>query len=243
MDPEEFYQALEKLGIRLNDLQKQQFDTYYRFLTAVNRHLNLTSIVKRSAVYLKHFYDSITPARYVEGLRHRSWSICDVGSGAGFPSLPLKIVFPQLRITIIDSLNKRINFLRALVKKLHLSGVKLHHSRAEIFGGRRSPYREQYDLVIARAVARMDVLSEFCLPLVKIGGEFVAMKSVRANDELKHARGAIHLLGGRLLSDHTLRLPISHDLRRIIIIRKRKRTPPKYPRRAGVPNRKPLSNV
>lgn len=243
MDPEEFYRALEKLGIRLDDLQKRQFDTYYRFLTTVNRQLNLTSIVKKPAVYLKHFYDSITPARYVESLRHHRESICDVGSGAGFPSLPLKIVFPQLKITIVDSLNKRINFLRALIQKLRLSGVYLYHSRAEIFGNQHSPHRERYDLVIARAVARMDVLSEFCLPLVKVGGEFVAMKSIHANDELKRARGAINLLGGRLLRDYTLRLPISHDLRRIVIIRKQKRTPKKYPRRAGVPNRRPLSNV
>ena len=242
MTPEEFYRALKRLGIRLTDQQKQQFAIYYRFLITVNRHLNLTSIVKEPEVYLKHFYDSITPARYIEKLRHHRWSICDVGAGAGFPSLPLKIVFPQLRITIIDSLNKRIKFLQRLVQKLRLTGVQLHHARAEVFGGQRSPYRERYDLVIARAVARMNVLSEFCLPLVRIGGEFVAMKSVQAPDELKQARGAIKLLGGRLLDDYFLKLPISRDARRIIVIRKQKRTPGKYPRRAGVPNRKPLSN-
>ncbi|XIF19463.1 MAG: 16S rRNA (guanine(527)-N(7))-methyltransferase RsmG [Acetilactobacillus jinshanensis] len=243
MNPEEFVQALKQLGIRLNDRQRQQFDLYYHLLIKANRVVNLTTITSGPEVYLKHFYDSITPARFVESLRHHTLSVCDVGAGAGFPSLPLKIVFPQLKVTIIDSLNKRINFLRKLVDRLGLKNVSLYHARAEDFGNRRSQHREKYDLVIARAVARLNVLSEFCLPLVRIGGQFVAMKSVNAPQELDRARYAIDQLGGRILNDHTFKLPVSGDLRRIIVIRKQKRTPEKYPRRAGTPNRKPLTST
>ncbi|QBP17712.1 16S rRNA (guanine(527)-N(7))-methyltransferase RsmG [Acetilactobacillus jinshanensis] len=243
MDPEEFVQALKKLGIKLNDHQLAQFDLYYHLLIKANQTVNLTTITSKPDVYLKHFYDSITPARFIEGLRHHSLSICDVGAGAGFPSLPLKIAFPQLKVTIIDSLNKRINFLRDLVHRLDLKNVKLYHARAEDFGSRRSHHREQYDLVIARAVARLNVLSEFCLPLARIGGEFVAMKSVNAPEELDQSRYAIDQLGGKVINDHTFKLPVSGDIRRIIVIRKQKRTPKKYPRKAGTPNRRPLLNT
>ena len=240
MNPEEFQRALKRLGIGLTDRQVRQFDLYYRLLVKVNRVVNLTTITSQPAVYLKHFYDSVTPARFVESLRHHSLSVCDVGAGAGFPSLPLKILFPQLKVTIIDSLNKRIKFLHRLVTRLGLVDVTLCHARAEDFGRRRSAHREAYDLVIARAVARLNVLSELCLPLTRIGGLFVAMKSTNAPRELKQARYAIHQLGGRVLADHAFKLPVSNDPRRIVVVRKQKRTPDRYPRKAGTPNRRPL---
>ncbi len=133
----------------------------------VNEHVNLTTITEKSDVYLKHFYDLITPAFFVSQIKTEPLTVCDVGAGAGFPSLPLKILFPQLKVTIVDSLNKRINFLQQLVERLQLTDVSLFHARAEEFGGKRSEHRQQYDLVTARAVARLTVLSELCLPLVK----------------------------------------------------------------------------
>lgn len=240
MNPEMFYQALKAFGIKLSDQQKAQFETYYRYLVATNQHVNLTSITEKSAVYLKHFYDSITPAHYFEPLRHHHLSMCDVGAGAGFPSIPLKIAFPQLQVTIIDALNKRITFLRNLIQRLGLTGVKVYHSRAETFGSLKSSHREQFDLVIARAVAPLNILSEFCLPLVKVGGRMLAMKALDVKEELKASHTAIQILGGRIDKVNTFKLPVSSDLRSIVVIKKQKRTPAKYPRRPGVPKRRPL---
>ncbi len=239
MSPDQFAAALKKFGIVLTNRQQRQFAMYYRILVQANRKVNLTTITSKPEVYLKHFYDSLTPARFVEKLRHHHLTVCDVGSGAGFPSLPLKIVFPQLRVTIVDSLNKRINFLRQLIGRLGLKNVSLAHSRAEDFG-RSVKHRERYDFVIARAVAKLNVLSEFCLPLVKVGGQFVAMKSIQAAEELRHARFAIQTLGGCVVNQRVFKLPNSDEIRNLIVIRKQKRTPAKYPRRAGIPNRRPL---
>ncbi|GAA3622349.1 16S rRNA (guanine(527)-N(7))-methyltransferase RsmG [Secundilactobacillus similis] len=240
MNETQFQAALAAQGITLTQAQMDQFDQYYDLLVETNKHLNLTTITERGEVYLKHFYDSLTPAFYVPQLTSEPLRLCDVGAGAGFPSIPLKIAFPQLEITIVDSLNKRITFLQTLIDTLGLTGVSVYHARAEEFGGKRSEHRESYDLVTARAVARMSVLSELCLPLVKVGGQFVAMKAAQTETELGNAEKALTLLGGKLVSDQAFTLPESGDGRHIVVIDKLKPTPKRYPRKAGTPNKEPL---
>ncbi len=240
MIPEKFYAGLEKKNITLTTEQKQQFGKYYRLLVEWNQKVNLTAITEENDVYLKHFYDSLIPAFYLRKLREESLELCDVGAGAGFPSLPLKIVFPAMRVTIVDSLNKRIKFLETLVAALGLKDVRLVHSRAEDFGMRKSSARESFDLVTARAVANLPVLSEFCLPLTKVGGQFIALKAQKAEQELKNATYAIQTLGGKLGADIQTELPEDGESRHIIIIDKEKHTPKKYPRKAGTPAKDPL---
>ena len=240
MTPEEFRQALANQGIQLTDHQMDQFAQYYQDLVATNQVVNLTRITDEKDVYLKHFYDSITGSFALPTLRTESLSLCDIGAGAGFPSLPLKIAFPKLKVTIVDSLNKRINFLKELVNKLGLTDVILIHDRAETFSAKQSIHREQYDVVTARAVARLSVLSELCLPAAKVGGELVAYKASAADDELAVAKGAIVKLGGQVQKEVALTLPGTDEQRKIVIIDKVAATPKKYPRRPGVPNKKPL---
>lgn len=243
MNNDQFKNALLDQGTEVSDQQMDQFDAYFKLLVEVNEHVNLTTITEKSDVYLKHFYDSITPAFFVSQIKTEPLTVCDVGAGAGFPSLPLKILFPQLKVTIVDSLNKRINFLQQLVERLQLTDVSLFHARAEEFGGKRSEHRQQYDLVTARAVARLTVLSELCLPLVKVGGKMVALKAAKAEDELKDAKSAIQLLGGQISADDEFALPISEEKRHIIVIDKVKDTPKKYPRKPGTPSKEPLDQI
>ncbi|MCW4399183.1 16S rRNA (guanine(527)-N(7))-methyltransferase RsmG [Lentilactobacillus parabuchneri] len=243
MNNDQFKNALLDQGIEVSDQQMDQFDAYFKLLVEVNEHVNLTTITEKSDVYLKHFYDSITPAFFVSQIKTEPLTVCDVGAGAGFPSLPLKILFPQLKVTIVDSLNKRINFLQQLVERLQLTDVSLFHARAEEFGGKRSEHRQQYDLVTARAVARLTVLSELCLPLVKVGGKMVVLKAAKAEDELKDAKSAIQLLGGQISADDEFALPISEEKRHIIVIDKVKDTPKKYPRKPGTPSKEPLDQI
>lgn len=237
MLPEEFRQKLADLQLELSDQQMAQFERYYELLVEWNQKINLTAITEKKEVYLKHFYDSLSL------LLAKEWQIpqtlCDVGSGAGFPSIPLKIVFPQTEVTIVDSLQKRIRFLQLLVDELNLQGIYLFHDRAESFAQNKL-YRASFELVTARAVARLNVLSELCLPLVKKGGHFYALKAAKSQAELTEAKSAITLLGGKLLADQSIILPNSKDERHLIIIEKTKETPAKYPRKAGMPNKKPL---
>lgn len=241
MNPEEFKQALAAKGIMLDDHQMAQFATYCERLVATNEQFNLTTITEQSEVYLKHFYDSITPAFYVAALRDQPLTLCDVGAGAGFPSLPMKICFPQLQVTIVDSLNKRINFLNELVTALGLTGVQTFHDRAETFAGKKSVHRESYDLVTARAVARLSVLSELCLPLVKIGGQMVALKAANTRTETAEGSYAIKELGGQLADDQAFTLPQTGDPRHIVVIDKKRPTPKRYPRKPGTPAKQPLT--
>lgn len=241
MNPEEFKQALAEHGIMLTDHQLAQFATYFKLLVSTNEQFNLTTITAEPEVYLKHFYDSLTPAFYVPALREHPLTICDVGAGAGFPSLPLKIVFPQLQVTIVDSLNKRISFLNTLVQELGLSGVQTFHDRAETFAGKRSEHRESYDLVTARAVARLSVLSELCLPLVKVGGQMVALKASNARTETVEGDYAVHQLGGKIVQDEAFELPVMADPRHIIVIDKQQPSPKRYPRKPGTPAKQPLT--
>lgn len=242
MNNDQFLKVLLDKGIEVTDEQMSQFDAYFKLLVAVNEHVNLTTITEKPEVYLKHFYDSITPAFFVSQIQTEPLTICDVGAGAGFPSIPLKILFPQLKVTIVDSLNKRINFLQTLVDTLKLDNVALFHARAEEFGAKRSPQRQSFDIVSARAVARMAVLSELCLPLVKVGGKMIAMKAAKAEDELADSKAAIKVLGGKVSGDFEFSLPISEEARHIIVIDKVNDTPKKYPRRPGTPNREPITN-
>lgn len=241
MNPEEFKQALAKHGITLTQLQLAQFATYFKLLIETNRQFNLTTITAAPEVYLKHFYDSITPAFYVPALREQALTLCDVGAGAGFPSIPLKIVFPQLQVTIVDSLNKRINFLNDLIQTLQLDGVQTFHDRAETFAGKKSVHRESYDLVTARAVARLSVLSELCLPLVKVGGQMVALKAANARTETAEGEYAVKQLGGKIVQDEAFTLPETGDPRHIIVINKQQPSPKRYPRKPGTPAKQPLT--
>ncbi|WP_338471226.1 16S rRNA (guanine(527)-N(7))-methyltransferase RsmG [Niallia sp. XMNu-256] len=237
MNTEQFINQLAEKGITLTPLQLQQYETYYETLVDWNERMNLTAITEKEEVYLKHFYDSITAGFYFDF--DKLLKVCDVGAGAGFPSLPLKIAFPNIEVTIVDSLNKRIQFLENLAKQLQLENVHFIHNRAETFG-RLPEHRESYDVVTARAVARMSVLSELCLPLVKQGGVFIAMKGAGGEDELQAGKKAIALLGGRLKESYSFTLPVEESERNIYHIEKQKPTPKKYPRKPGTPNRTPI---
>ncbi|MEG6574271.1 16S rRNA (guanine(527)-N(7))-methyltransferase RsmG [Caldibacillus debilis] len=238
MNTEQFIEALNEHHISLTARQLEQFETYWALLSEWNEKMNLTSINGKEQVYLKHFYDSLTASFFVD-LKRSPLQICDVGSGAGFPGIPWKIVFPQLRLTIIDSLKKRILFLTELVNRLQLEGVTLFHERAEN-AGQNGDFREKFDVVTARAVARLSVLSEFCLPLAKPGGVFLAMKGPGVKEEIKEGKRAISILGGKIASVHTLALPYENSERNIILIEKVKNTPKKYPRKPGIPVKSPL---
>jgi len=229
-------EKLKENNIELSNTQKEQFQTYYQLLVEWNEKMNLTSITDEHEVYLKHFYDSITPSFYYDF--KGSLSICDVGAGAGFPSIPLKIIFPELKVTIVDSLNKRIQFLNHLADDLGLQDVSFVHDRAETFG--KGDYRESYDIVTARAVARLTVLSELCLPLVKKGGQFIALKSSKGEEELDEAQFAINVLGGNVKETFNFELPEEAGERQMIVIDKRRQTSKKYPRKPGTPNKSPL---
>ncbi|AND78730.1 16S rRNA (guanine(527)-N(7))-methyltransferase RsmG [Streptococcus pantholopis] len=237
MTPEEFYAELSQAGITLSDWQKQQFDLYFKLLTQWNQKVNLTAITEERDVYLKHFYDSLAPI--LRGaIKDDRIRLLDVGAGAGFPSLPIKIIYPKIDVTIIDSLNKRIHFLNLLAETLKLENVHFYHGRAEDFA-RRKEFREQFDIVTARAVAVLPVLAELTLPFLKIKGRLLALKASAAEKEIAQSQNALHLLFTQLLQSDSYKLP-NGDGRTLISLEKKKETPKKYPRKAGIPNKKPL---
>ena len=237
MKPEEFYTHLADLGFPLTDRQKEQYERYFELLVEWNEKINLTAITEKDEVYLKHFYDSIAPI--LQGLiENQPIRLLDIGAGAGFPSLPMKILFPELNVTIIDSLNKRINFLHLLAEELGLSGVHFYHGRAEDFAQDKA-FRAQFDLVTARAVARMQVLSELTIPYLKVGGRLLALKASNAPEELEEAKNALNLLFSKVEDNLQYELP-NGDPRYITLVEKKKETPNKYPRKAGMPNKRPL---
>ncbi|OMP66399.1 16S rRNA (guanine(527)-N(7))-methyltransferase RsmG [Domibacillus epiphyticus] len=237
MKIDQFQSQLAEKGITLSEEQMKQFQRYYEVLVEWNEKMNLTAITDQEDVYVKHFFDSLTAAMHTD--LTKPFRICDIGAGAGFPSIPLKIAFPQLDVTIIDSLNKRITFLNHLASELKLKNVHFVHGRAEEMG-QKSEHRGQYDIVTARAVARMSVLSELCLPFVKTGGKFVAMKAASAAEEMEAAAKAINVLGGKTENIFSFRLPVEDSERTIIVVRKEKETPKKYPRKPGTPNKTPI---
>lgn len=237
MKPETFYSLLDQQNINLTDQQKAQFERYFELLVEWNEKINLTAITEKEEVYLKHFYDSIAPI--LQGLiENQEIKLLDIGAGAGFPSLPMKILYPQLDVTIIDSLNKRINFLQLLAEELDLEGVHFYHGRAEDFAQDKH-FRAQFDIVTARAVARMQVLSELTIPYLKVGGKLLALKASNAPEELTEAKNALNLLFSKVEDNISYTLP-NGDPRYITIVEKKKETPNKYPRKAGMPNKRPL---
>ena len=238
MTVEEFILAVKNAGITLTKHQIQQFEDYFDMLIATNEHVNLTAITEKNDVYLKHFYDSLTVSFYEQDLQTAEKTLIDIGTGAGFPSLPLKIVFPQLKIIMVDSLQKRINFLQEVVTTLDLSGVEIIHGRAEDIG-QNLRYREAFDYATARAVARTSVLAEYTLPFVKKGGKFIVMKGAAAQQELADGKQALATLGGVLHDEFEFSLP-NGDVRYIQIVNKNKKTPKQYPRQAGTPSKKPI---
>lgn len=237
MNKKQFHSMLAEKGITLTDKQLNQFDLYFHELVEWNNKMNLTAITDEEEVYLKHFYDSISAAFFQDFTK--PLNIVDVGAGAGFPSIPIKICFPHLKVTIVDSLNKRINFLQHLVSTLGLTDVSLYHDRAELFS-KKTEHREAYNFVIARAVARMPVLAELCLPLAEVGGTFLAMKGPEVINEIKDSKKAFNLLGGKLLRDEHFLLPFEESSRHFVFIEKVKKTPNKYPRKPGTPNKQPI---
>lgn len=227
-------QALQDQNITLSPHQIEQFDCYYHMLVEWNEKMNLTAITKRDEVYKKHFYDSLTIAF---DYPFSDQSLVDVGAGAGFPSIPLKIVYPSLKVTIVDSLGKRITFLHHLIEALGLDDVYAIHDRAEEFA---KGHRESFDLATARAVARLNILDELCLPLVRVGGDFLVLKGKAGAEEYQEAKKGIQTLGGELVKDIAFTLDGDDDHRHNLIIHKSKKTPLKYPRAFGTIKKKPL---
>lgn len=240
---EKMIRDFSSLGIELSDQQLEQFNTFYELLIQWNEVMNLTAITDFDEVCKLHFVDSVSVNRYFD-FSKSDYSVIDIGTGAGFPGIPLKIVFPELNIILFDSLNKRINFLNEVIEKCELNqqgSIKTLHGRAEDFASAKTgSLREQFDITVSRAVANMSTLSEYCLPYVKVGGKFIAYKSEKASEELQKAKGAIHLLGGKLSSVDEFTLPDSDISRTICIVDKVEPTSKKYPRKAGTPSKQPL---
>lgn len=232
----EFKKGLELLEINLSDLQIKQFVDYYEILVNWNKLMNLTSITEFMEVIQKHFLDSLS---IVKVLRPGSEKILDVGTGAGFPGIPIKIAFPDTEVVLMDSLNKRVRFLEEVITNLGLKNIKAFHGRAEDFG-RNKLYREAFDLCTSRAVAKLSVLSEYCIPFVKKGGKFIPYKSGNIKEELEESKNAIKILGGSIKDQKEFTLPLTDIKRTFIVIEKVKNTPEKYPRTAGKPSKEPL---
>ena len=228
---------MHKLGISLTEQQSEQLYEYYRLLVEWNSFMNLTGITEFSEVVQKHFVDSLSIVK-VKNMNDVD-NLIDVGTGAGFPGLPLKIVFPHLKVTLLDSVNKRLDFLNAVIEKTGLTGIETIHGRAEDFA-KPGLKREIYDLCVSRAVANLATLSEYCLPYVKIGGEFIPYKSGEVADELQDAKSAVFLLGGKVESCENFDLPGSDIHRSLVRIKKVGGCPKKYPRKAGMPSKVPL---
>ena len=237
MFAEQMERELEGIA-SLSERQMEQFYQYYEMLVEWNQVMNLTAITEMTEVVTKHFVDSLSLKKAVSDLEDKPWKIMDVGTGAGFPGIPLKIAFPQLKITLLDSLNKRIHFLDAVIEKLELKCIKAVHGRAEDYG-RDGKYREQYDLCVSRAVANLSTLSEYCLPFVKTGGYFIPYKSGKVEEELAAASGAVKKLGSEVERTEDFLLP-NGDERTLVVIRKNKVLEKRYPRKAGLPGKDPL---
>lgn len=230
-----FKEDLKKINIELTNEVFLNFEEYYKFLVEYNEHVNLTAITDYDGVYYKHFYDSLTLSLALDVTK--PINLVDVGAGAGFPSIPNAIVFNNLNVTIIDALNKRINFLNELIAKLKLNNAKALHARAEEYA---AFHREEADVVTARAVARLNILAELCIPLVKVGGLFMAMKSVESEQEFLEAKGAIKTLGAEHLKTISVELPNQMGHREILVFKKVNKTPSKYPRQFSQIKNKPL---
>ena len=231
-------QGCEELGITLNEVQKQQFITFYEYLVEKNKVMNLTGITEFQEVLVKHFLDSLACVKAVDMSRIKR--IMDIGTGAGFPGVPLKIAFPHLEACLLDSLKKRVNFLEETFQMLKLENITVIHGRAEEYA-KNKQYRETYDLCVSRAVSNLATLSEYCLPYVKTGGYFISYKSGTVQEEAEQAQKAVKILGGKIQDVVYFQLPDSEIQRSLVVIEKIKATPGRYPRKAGTPLKEPLS--
>lgn len=234
---DKFQNKLLKLDIKITDQMKDQFAIYYDILCEWNHVMNLTAITQFDEVVEKHFLDSLALGAYVK--LKDNLKLIDIGTGAGFPGIPLKIVYPELNVFLVDSLNKRVRFLNEVIQRLHLLNICAIHARAEELA-HKNEYREQYDLCVSRAVAHLSSLSEYCLPFVKIGGVFAAYKSSDIADEIAQSKKAIQILGGKIKTVEEFQLPETDYNRSFIMIDKVKNTSEKYPRKAGTPAKCPL---
>lgn len=236
-----FEKGLEQLKIQLSQEQKEQFLKYYEYLIEKNKVMNLTAITDYEEVLLKHFLDSLSVVK-VQDFIPESLSgktLIDVGTGAGFPGIPLKIAFPKLKIVLLDSLNKRINFLNEVIEMLHLQEIETIHGRAEDYA-RQKDFRENFDFCVSRAVANLSTLSEYCLPFVKQGGYFVSYKSGKIEEELSQAENAVKVLGGNVKEVVKFSLMDTDMDRSFVVVEKKKATPKRYPRKAGLPSKEPI---
>lgn len=232
---EEFGKYLEKMQIKFSEEQYNQFYKYMNLLIEWNKKINLTAIIEPKEIILKHFVDSLTIAKYIE----ENKKVADVGTGAGFPGIPLKIYRKDLKITLIDSLNKRLNFLNEVISELELKEITTVHGRAEELGQNKE-YRERFDIVTSRAVANLSTLSEYLIPFIKKDGKCIYMKTLEVDEELQKAKKAIKTLGGKIINTDKFYLPESEIGRSIIVVEKEKQTPIKYPRKPGTPSKEPL---
>lgn len=235
---DQFYFGLEKLNIKLSEDQVGQFLTFYEMLIEKNKVMNLTTITEFQDVVQKHFIDSLSICLKVD--LNQNIQILDLGTGAGFPGIPLKIAFPELNIVLIDSLNKRIIFLQEVISKLQLKKITAVHGRAEELA-RKPQYREKFDYCVSRAVAHLSSLSEYCIPFVKQGGMFISYKAGEIDEEVFQAKKAMHVLGGSIVNIDKFSLPGTDLSRTLIFIKKEQRTPKSYPRKAGTPARNPIN--
>lgn len=249
-DLSKFKKGLEELEIALSEEQFHQFMTYYEMLIEKNKVMNLTAITEYDEVIEKHFLDSLSlvkTSEFQSGLREESRNgtrngtrkLLDLGTGAGFPGIPLKIAFPELDILLVDSLNKRIQFLKDVIGELHLTGIDAVHGRAEEMA-RRKEYRESFDFCVSRAVANLASLSEYCLPFVRQEGNFISYKSGDIEEEWKQSEKAVHVLGGKLKQVLKFQLPNTEMSRSFVVIEKVRPTPKAYPRKAGTPSKEPI---
>ena len=232
-----FESKLNELGITLTDKQRQQFDKFYELLVEWNKVMNLTGITEYEEVNEKHFVDSLSIVKAIN--MENVKSVIDVGTGAGFPGIPLKIAFPHLKVVLLDSLNKRINFLNTVIAELGLTDIKTIHGRAEDYA-KQTEYREKFDLCVSRAVANLSTLSEYCLPYVSVDGMFVPYKSGEIDEELENSKKAVKILGGKIENVVKFQLPGTEIGRSFVKIRKIANTNKKYPRKAGLPAKEPL---
>ena len=225
----------KELGVNITNMQAEKFYLYTNMLLEWNEKINLTAITEQNEIIQKHFIDSLTINKYID----EEASIIDVGTGAGFPGIPIKIVRDDIRVTLLDALNKRINFLNEVIEQNKLTNIDTIHARAEE-AGKNKDFREKFDISTSRAVAPLNVLVEYLLPLVKIGGKCICMKGSNAKEEVENSKKAISLLGGKIEKIEELELPKSDIKRTVIVIRKERNTPTKYPRKAGTPSKMPI---
>ena len=229
--------GIEKIGLEISEEQANQFMKYYEMLIETNKVMNLTAITELDEVIIKHFIDSLLVAKKINV--NNFDSLIDVGTGAGFPGIPIKIMFPEIRVVLLDSLNKRLKFLNNVIDELGLESIETVHGRAEDIA-RKEEFREQYDLCVSRAVANLSTLSEYCIPFIAKNGKFISYKSSISSEEIQNAKSAIKILGGVVVEEKTVHLPCLDMDRTFVVVNKTNNTGKKYPRKAGTPSKEPL---